>query len=109
MEKRPDLALSILDTLDRSGLCSRKLLARHSLLYSQALEKNDILLETDSVIAPAVKYYKRHGSPDERLLMLYYLGCIRWNSGNLVCRQGEGLSGCRTAVFGDEVDILRSL
>lgn len=83
MGKCPDLALSILDTLDRSRLCSRKLIARHSLLYSQALEKNDILLETDSVIAPAVKYYKRHGSPDERLLTQYYLGCIRWNAGNL--------------------------
>lgn len=83
MEEHPDSSLAILDTLDRSRLCSRKLLARHSLLYSQALEKNDILLETDSVIAPAVKYYRRHGSADERLLMQYYQGCIRWNAGNL--------------------------
>ena len=83
MEEHPDSSLAILDTLDRSRLCSRKLLARHSLLYSQALEKNDILLETDSVIAPAVTYYRRHGSPDERLLTQYYLGCIRWNAGNL--------------------------
>ena len=83
MEQYPDSALAILDTVSRQTLHGREQTARYSLLYSQALEKNDILLETDSVIAPAVTYYRRHGSPDERLLTQYYLGCIRWNAGNL--------------------------
>ena len=83
MEEYPDSALAILESLDRQELVSRSLLARYSLLYSQALEKNYVSLESDSVISPAVKYYRYHGAPDERMLTLYYLGCIYWNAGRL--------------------------
>ena len=83
MEQYPDSALAILDTVSRQMLHGREQTARYSLLYSQALEKNDILLETDSVIAPAVRYYRHHGTADERLLTQYYSGCIHWNAGDL--------------------------
>lgn len=83
MEQYPDSALAILDTVSRQTLHGREQTARYSLLYSQALEKNDILLETDSVIAPAVRYYRHHGTADERLLTQYYSGCIHWNAGDL--------------------------
>ena len=82
MEDSPETALSILDSLDRSLLKSRKSAARHALLYSQALDKNYIDLTTDSIISPAVKYYSRHGSADERLKAQYYLGCIYRNARN---------------------------
>ena len=80
MEEHPDSALALLDTLDRSRLTTREARARHALLYSQALDKNYIELTTDSVISPAVKYYKKHGSPNDRLKAQYYLGCIFRNA-----------------------------
>ena len=83
MEEHPDSALAVLESIDRQQLSSRSLRARYSLLYSQALEKNYVSLESDSVISPAVKYYRYHGTPDEKLLTLYYLGCICWNAGRL--------------------------
>lgn len=82
MEEYPDSALALLDSLDRSRLTTREARARHSLLYSQALDKNWIELTSDSVISPAVKYYKKHGSPDYRLKTQYYLGCIFCNAGD---------------------------
>lgn len=82
MKEYPDSALALLDSLDRSRLTTREAKARHSLLYSQALDKNWIELTSDSVISPAVKYYKKHGSPDYRLKTQYYLGCIFRNAGD---------------------------
>ena len=82
MEEYPDSALVLLDSLDRNRLTTREARARHSLLYSQALDKNWIELTSDSVISPAVKYYSRHGSPDYRLKTQYYLGCIFRNAGD---------------------------
>ncbi len=82
MEEHPDSALALLDTLDRSRLRTRGAKARHALLYSQALDKNWIDLSTDSIIKPAVRYYARHGSPDDRLKAQYYLGRIYQNAGD---------------------------
>ena len=56
--------------------------AKHALLHSMALDKNYIDLTTDSIIAPAVKYYSKHGSADDRLLMHYYMGRIYENAGD---------------------------
>ena len=81
MEDSPETALSILEGLDRSLLVSREATARYSLLYSQALDKNWIDVTTDSIIRPAVEYYARHGSADERLKAQYYLGCVYMNAG----------------------------
>ncbi len=82
MEEKPEEALALLDTMQRSRLVSREAIARHALLYSQALDKNYIDMTTDSIIRPAVGYYSRHGSADERLKAQYYLGCIYRNSGD---------------------------
>lgn len=82
MEEYPDSTLALLDSLDRSRLVTREARARHSLLYSQALDKNYIDLSTDSIINPAVKYYSRHGSHDYRLMTQYYLGRIYQNAGD---------------------------
>ncbi len=82
MEEHPDSALALLDTLDRNRLRTRGAKARHALLYSQALDKNWIDLSTDSIIKPAVRYYARHGSPDDRLKAQYYLGRIYQNAGD---------------------------
>ena len=83
MDLYPDSALLALKTLDPNALRRRALRARYALLYSQALDKNYIDLQSDSVIAPAVAYYSRRGSARDRAYTHYYLGCVRYNAGDV--------------------------
>ena len=82
IEARPDSALAVLECIDKSELTSKELEAKYALLLSQALDKNYIDLQSDSIIDPAVRYYENHGTPDERLKMYYYSGRIKQNSGD---------------------------
>lgn len=82
IEERPDSALTILDTMDSFSLTTSALKARHSLLLAMARDKNYIDDTTDSIIVPAVSWYRRHGSADEKLLMNYYRGRIAMNAGD---------------------------
>lgn len=79
---RPDSALAVLRALDSTAVRGRALRARTALLHSTALDKCYIDLQTDSILAPAVTWYERHGSPDDKLKTLYYLGRIQYNAGN---------------------------
>ena len=81
IESRPDSALTVLEGMNKEDLTSKRSKAKHALLYSMALDKNYIDLQSDSVIAPAVAYYQNHGSADERLLTFYYRGRIAMNAG----------------------------
>lgn len=81
MKHAPDTALVMLRNMDSSLFVSRSVRARHALLHSIALDKNYIDLTTDSIIFPAVQFYKYRGSFDERFKMLYYLGRILQNAG----------------------------
>ena len=83
MEERPEESLEILETIDREMLTSRKEKAEFALLYSIALDKNYIDLQSDSIISPAVKYYRCHGTAREKLQSLYYLGRIYYNAGDI--------------------------
>lgn len=83
MEIRPDSALAVLEGIDPHRLTGKAIRARHALLYSQALDKNYIDLQSDSVIAPAVAYYSDHGTAKEKAYTNYYLGCVRYNAGNI--------------------------
>lgn len=80
MQNNPDSALVILEAIDAEDLNSRKLRARYALLYSMALDKNYIDLKNDSIIAPAVSFYKNHGTPDDKLKTYYYWGRIAMNA-----------------------------
>lgn len=81
INEHPDSALTVLRTLDGTasyrGSAQR---ARASLLHTIALDKCYIDLQTDSIIAPAVAWYDRHGTVDEKLKALYYLGRIQYNA-----------------------------
>jgi len=80
---RPDSALAVLRALDSLDVPqTRKQLARAALLHSMALDKCYIDLQTDSILAPALDWYERHGSPDEKMKSLYYLGRIQYNAGD---------------------------
>ena len=84
IEEDPKRALEEIRNLNPDKfLHSPRTKAKHALLHSMALDKNYIDLTTDSIIAPAVKYYSKHGSADDRLLMHYYMGRIYANAGNL--------------------------
>ena len=82
MEQQPELALELLDSIDCEMLSTRKAQARHALLYSMALDKNYIDVTNDSILSPAIKYYKNHGTADDKLLTYYYWGRIAMNAGD---------------------------
>ena len=81
INERPDSALAVLRQLDSTdaprGAAQR---ARAALLHSMALDKCYIDLQTDSILAPAIAWYSRHGDPDEKLKSLYYLGRLQYNA-----------------------------
>ena len=83
IEARPDSALAVLEGIDKSEQTSKELEAKYALLLSQALDKNYVDLQSDSVIAPAVNYYKYHGTDDERFRTLYYAGRVYQNAGDI--------------------------
>ena len=81
INERPDSALAVLRELDSTAAVRGPArLARASLLHSMALDKCYIDLKTDSILAPAVAWYMRHGSPDEKLKTLYYQGRLQYNA-----------------------------
>lgn len=82
MESKPDSSLVILDNISQSDLKGNKESARYALLKSIALDKNFIDTTTFDIINPAIIYYEKHGSPDEKFRTYYYSGRIYQNQGN---------------------------
>ena len=82
MNDNPESSLEILKSIDKDLLSTCKQKAKFALLYSMALDKNYIDIKTDSIIAPAVKYYENHGSKEERFLCNYYNARIYENCGD---------------------------
>jgi len=72
--ERPDSALTILDTMDRSRLQTDRTRARHALLHAMALDKNFIDVCEDSIAQVAVDYYSKRGPRKYYARSLYYLG-----------------------------------
>lgn len=80
MEEHPDSALSIINSIDTLSLNSKSDKARYSLLYAMALDKNYIDTTDENIVLPAVNYYLKYGTPDEKFKAYYYLGRIQYNS-----------------------------
>lgn len=74
----PERALEVLEGVDSSRLVSRRGRARYSLLYTMALDKTWQTPTDESFIRPALEYYRRHGTADDRIKSLYYLGRIQF-------------------------------
>lgn len=74
MWTRPDSALAILESVDTLDFRTKSLRARYSLLYTMALDRNYVDTTDIRIIMPAVRYYSRKGTPDDRLKALFYLG-----------------------------------
>lgn len=74
---KPDSALKIMESIDTLRINGRASKALYSLLYSMALDRNHVVVTDSRIITQAVKYYERHGSPDDRFKSLCYLGRIQ--------------------------------
>lgn len=79
MESRPDSALSVIESMDVTQLSTDEERAKYSLLYSMALDKNYVDRTDFEVLAPAIKYYEKHGSKTDKLRTFYYEGRIYKN------------------------------
>lgn len=82
MASKPDSALIILDSITPERLGGKREKARYALLKSMALDKNYIDTTTFDVLQPAIDYYLKKGSADERLRTYYYQGRIYQNRHN---------------------------
>ncbi len=82
MWSAPDSALALLRTIPTARLYTARRQARHALLYSQALDRNRINTDQDSLIRLASDYYILQGTPDERLRAFYYEGRVHANAGD---------------------------
>lgn len=82
INERPDSALAIIKSIDTLSLKSNAIKARYSLLHAMALDKNYIDTMNVNVVLPAVNYYQKHGSEEERFKAFYYLGRIQYNAGD---------------------------
>lgn len=82
IEKDGEQAYKMLKGMNRDSISSKSEYARYSLLMSMAMDKNYIDITSDSIIAPAVEYYRKHGSNDHKMKALYYRGVVERNAGN---------------------------
>lgn len=78
---RPDSALIVLDSIDRSLLTTKRLKAHHALLHAMALDKNYIDVSDDSIARVAVDYFSKHGPAKYEARSLYYLGLAYYYQG----------------------------
>ena len=82
MDTKPDSAIAILENIPITNIKSKKIAARYALLKSMALDKNYIDTTTFDVLQPAIDYYIKNGTPDEKLRTYYYQGRIYQNQGD---------------------------
>ena len=80
LNEHPDSALTVLDSLSTAGIQGREANAKFALLYSMALDKSYIDVGNDSILAPAIKYYRKHGKPSDRMKTLFYQARIQFNA-----------------------------
>ena len=82
MNTKPDSALTILENIPITNIKGKEIAAKYALLKSMALDKNYIDTTTFDVLQPAIDYYLKKGSPDEKLRTYYYQGRIYQNQGD---------------------------
>ena len=81
--ERPDSALAVLDSMDRTLLTTDRLKAHHALLHAMALDKNYIDVTDDSLASVALDYYSRKGPKKYEARSRYYLGLSYFYAGDL--------------------------
>lgn len=79
ISEAPDSALTVLKSIDRDALHGDREQARYALLMSMALDKNYVDTTSFDILQPAIDYYLKKGSTDEKLRTYYYQGRIYQN------------------------------
>lgn len=100
MFEQPSAALEVLRTV-RSEKLTDALRADYALLYSQALDKNQIFSTDDSLIRIAVRYYRSEGTSHEKASSCYYLGRIHANRKDVI---GAAEAFFRAEAYAAETD-----
>ncbi len=94
MNTKPDSALTLLKNIPVTNIKGEEIAAKYALLKSMALDKNYIDTKTFDVLQPAIDYYLKKGSPDEKLRTYYYQGRIYQNQGDDDSAMQSFLNGC---------------
>ncbi len=85
MDVHPDSSLKILQKVNPGRLKLKSDKALYALLLSQAQDKNDIVIESDSLISIATNYYKK-SDPDHAGYAWFYKSRIENNRGDAAAR-----------------------
>lgn len=81
MRTQPDSALNIIERINPADITRRHTRAQYGLLYSQALDKNYIDVDNDSLIRFASDYYDHHICSDSvKFLVNYHYGRVYHNA-----------------------------
>ena len=77
MYEKPDSALHLLDSLGTEAAgWSKSQRMRHSLLTMKAQNKAYVPFTSDTIAKDLVSYYDNNGTPNDRVLAHYLLGCV---------------------------------
>ena len=82
MWTKPDSALAVLESVDTLDLKTKAQRAKFSLLYTMALDRNHTTIPSLHIIEPAVHYYERYGSKEDKMKMYFYLGVAQYDTGD---------------------------
>lgn len=80
MQDAPEEALAILEKISPTELNRKEQSAQYALLLSQALDKNYIDVDSDTLIRIAVDYYEHSKNRKNRMLAYYYEGIVLLNA-----------------------------
>ena len=94
IEEHPDSALLALRQIDPSAI-SPAADARRRLLLAQTYSRTGAETDNDSLTAPALDYYERHGSGAERAYAWYFDAKVHHNAGDL----GRAIKGYTQAML----------
>lgn len=82
VQDAPDSALVLLQNVQSSSLRFKGTKARYALLYSIALDKCYIDIQSDSIISEALSWYSKYGNKRKKMLANYYAGKVEYNAQN---------------------------
>ncbi len=94
MDSLPDSALAVMRGIAPRTLHGSEARALYALTMSRALDRNDIFVASDSIIAPAVGHYRPDRDPLRHTMTQYYLGRTLFHAGdygNSIIAYLEGL------------------
>ena len=76
MDSAPS-ALRMLDSMSpHVPYLSKSRRMRYELLRAKAMNKSNVYFRSDSTMKEVAAYYSRHGTPNEKMMAYYLLGCV---------------------------------